>query len=89
MSEQCLVSIQAEPYDENSGCEPMLLFWYVEQGQPVVEGQELCEIESAKAVFVITAPCSGTLAEVLVHEGDAVESAHVLGRICPEAAPDA
>ena len=78
---ECLVDILSEPYEEDSGCEPMLLFWYVEPGQSVAEGQELCEIESAKAVFVITAPCAGVLAEVLVHESDPVESAQVLGRI--------
>lgn len=85
MSEQC-VDIMADAYDEASGCEPMLLFWYVETGAPVVEGQELCEIESAKAVVVITAPCSGVLTEILVHESDAVASAQILGRIQPEAA---
>jgi len=84
-----LVDILSEAYDEQSGCEPMMLFWYMETGAPVAEGQDLCEIETAKAVFVITAPCAGTLAEILVHEGDAVASAQVLGRISPEGADGA
>lgn len=83
MSEAALVDIRAEEYDEAGGCEPMLLFWYVEPGQPVVAGQDLCEIESAKAVVVITAPCTGTVAELLVTEGGAVASGQVLGRIRP------
>lgn len=79
MSEQ-LVDILADRY-EDAGCEPMLLFWYAGQGEPVFEGQDLCEIESAKAVVVITAPASGTLAEILVPEGEAVASEQVLARI--------
>ena len=81
MSEAPLVDILAEEYDENSGCEPMLLFWYVEPGQPVTAGQDLCEVESAKAVVVFAAPCDGILAETLVGEGDAVASGQVLGRV--------
>jgi pyruvate/2-oxoglutarate dehydrogenase complex dihydrolipoamide acyltransferase (E2) component len=59
----------------------MVLFWYVNAGEPAVEGQDLCEIESAKAVVVVTAPASGTLEEVLVAEGEPVASEQVLGRI--------
>ena len=75
------VEIRAEEYDEGHGCEPMLLFWYVDPGDPVVEGQDLCEIESAKAVVVITAPASGVLTEILVPESAAVGSGQLLGRI--------
>lgn len=84
MSDAALLDIPAPEYDAGSGCEPMLLFWYVEPGQPVAEGQDLCEIESAKAVVVITAPCSGTVVELLVEESGAVESGQILGRIRPE-----
>ncbi|PIX46515.1 MAG: branched-chain alpha-keto acid dehydrogenase subunit E2, partial [Armatimonadetes bacterium CG_4_8_14_3_um_filter_66_20] len=47
-----LVDVRAEKFDER-GCEPMLLFWYPEVGDHVEEGQDLCEIETAKAAFVI------------------------------------
>jgi len=76
-----LVDILGEEYDENGGCEPMLLFWYVQVGDSVAEGQDLCEVESAKAVVVITAPTSGVLSELFANEGDAVASGQVLGRI--------
>ena len=80
MSDGQLVEIRAEKFDD-AGCEPMLLFWYVEAGDRVAEGQELCEVETAKAVFVLTAPAAGILREVCVTEGGAVESEQVLGRI--------
>jgi pyruvate/2-oxoglutarate dehydrogenase complex dihydrolipoamide acyltransferase (E2) component len=81
MSAAEAVEIRAEEYDRDSGCEPLLLFWYVGPGQAVTVGQELCEVESAKAVVVITAPASGVLSEVLVQEGEAVGSGQLLGRI--------
>lgn len=73
--------VRAPQYDRDSGCEPMLLFWYVEPGDTVVEGQDLCEIETAKAVVVITAPCAGVLEEVAVGESQPVESEQLLARI--------
>ena len=75
-----LVEIRAEKYDK-PGCEPMMLFWYVVAGDRVEEGQDLCEVETAKAVTVVQAPASGVLAEILVGEGEPVESEQVLGRI--------
>lgn len=80
MSEQ-IIEIRGQEYDESMGCEPMLLFWYAEEGAYVVEGQDLCEIESAKAVVVITAPASGTLIEVLVKETESVASGQLLARL--------
>jgi pyruvate/2-oxoglutarate dehydrogenase complex dihydrolipoamide acyltransferase (E2) component len=84
MTDAALIEVRGEEYDETMGCEPMLLFWYVNEGDTVVQGQDLCEIESAKAVFVITAPVSGTLEQVLCAETAAVESGHLLATIRPE-----
>jgi pyruvate/2-oxoglutarate dehydrogenase complex dihydrolipoamide acyltransferase (E2) component len=79
------VEVRAPQYDESTGCEPMLLFWYVEPGAEVVEGQDLCEIETAKAVVVITAPCAGVLEAIAVGESQPVESEQLLASIRPEA----
>jgi pyruvate/2-oxoglutarate dehydrogenase complex dihydrolipoamide acyltransferase (E2) component len=80
MTDSNLLEFRAEEFDER-GCEPILLFWYVEEGDAVGEGQELCEIESAKAAFVLTSPAAGTLAEICVHETEPVGSGQLLGRI--------
>lgn len=82
MAEQPL-EIRAEKFDER-GCEPLLLFWYPEVGDHVEEGQDLCEVETAKAAFVIAAPAAGTLAEIIVREGESVDSEQLLGRIQPD-----
>jgi len=78
-----VVEIRAEKFDER-GCEPMLLFWYPQVGERVEEGQDLCEIETAKAAFVIPAPATGTLVEICVHGGEPVRSEQLLGRIAAE-----
>jgi len=49
----------------------------------VEKGQELAEVESAKAVFVIESPVAGTIQEILVHEGETVHSQQRLASIKP------
>ena len=74
------VEVRAEAFDER-GCEPMMLFWYPQVGDRVEEGQDLCEIETAKAAFVIAAPATGSLVEICVGEGEPVKSEQLLGRM--------
>lgn len=78
-----LLDVCAQEYDEEAegACEAMLLFWYAGEGDPVVAGQDLAEIETAKAVVVVRAPATGVLQEVLVREGDAVQPAQKLAVI--------
>jgi biotin carboxyl carrier protein len=75
-----LVDVCAEEFDE-SQCEAMLLFWHFEEGKAVRKGDELAEVETAKAVFVIEAPADGILSRILVREGDAVGSGQRLATI--------
>ncbi len=75
-----LVEVYApeDPEEAGSGCEAMLLFWYVGEGDPVTAEQDLAEIETAKAVVVLKAPATGVLQEVVVREGDPVRPAQKL-----------
>jgi pyruvate dehydrogenase E2 component (dihydrolipoamide acetyltransferase) len=50
--------------------------WHVVAGQAVTEGQDLCDIETAKIVNTFEAPTAGVVARVLTGEGDVV----VVGR---------
>jgi 2-oxoglutarate dehydrogenase E2 component (dihydrolipoamide succinyltransferase) len=56
-------------------------YWYVEEGSNVVEGNDLVEITTDKATFNVPAPSSGTLVEIIAHEGDVVDIGSVLGLI--------
>lgn len=58
-----------------------VLKWLKEPGDPVVEGEPLVEIETAKTVETLEAPASGTLAEIVVPEGQEVEIYTVLAII--------
>lgn len=78
------VYICAEDFADDQGCEPMLLFWYVDEGDTISEGQELAEVESAKAVFVIESPIDGVFEQALVEPGQSIEPGQRLARLAPE-----
>ena len=44
--------------------------WSVAEGDQVEEGQLLCEVETEKTTIEITAPASGLLRKILIHEGE-------------------
>ena len=44
--------------------------WSVAEGDHVEEGQLLCEVETEKTTIEITAPASGLLRKILIHEGE-------------------
>ena len=44
--------------------------WSVAEGDRVDEGQLLCEVETEKTTIEITAPASGLLRKILIHEGE-------------------
>ena len=44
--------------------------WTVAEGDRVEEGQLLCEVETEKTTIEITAPASGLLRKILIHEGE-------------------
>src|ERR1700683_5419402 len=46
--------------------------WLKREGDPIQEGEELAEIEAAKATEVLLAPASGTLARIVAPEGETV-----------------
>ena len=54
---------------------------FVTEGDKVTMGQVLCIIESMKMMNQIEADCNGTVVEVLVADGQAIESGTPLMRI--------
>jgi len=56
-------------------------YWYFQPGEKVNEKDDLVELATDKATFNLPSPCSGTLSEVLVNEGEAVNVGEVLGII--------
>ncbi|WP_028648837.1 dihydrolipoamide acetyltransferase family protein [Nocardiopsis sp. CNT312] len=58
--------------------EAELLTWYVGPGDEVAVNQNLCEIETAKAVVELPSPYAGTVRELLVEEGRTVDVGTVI-----------
>jgi len=56
-------------------------YWYFQPGEKVTEKDDLVEIATDKATFNLPSPATGTLTEILFHEGDSVNIGEILGII--------
>ena len=56
-------------------------FWFFKEGEKVNEKDDLVELTTDKATFNLPSPCSGTVSEILFHEGDTINVGEVLGII--------
>lgn len=61
--------------------EGTVLQWYKAEGDTVVEGESLVEVESAKITNVIEAPASGVLTRIVAGQDVTVGVAELLGVI--------
>ena len=55
--------------------------WLKSVGDTVAEDESLAEVEAEKVEETLEAPASGTLAEIVVHEGETVEVRTVVAYI--------
>jgi pyruvate dehydrogenase E2 component (dihydrolipoamide acetyltransferase) len=58
-----------------------IIEWLVEEGSQVEKGQDLVEVEAAKASFTIKAPVSGTVKSIDAQEDDNVDVGEVIATI--------
>lgn len=61
--------------------ESLIVFWHVEEGDSVEEGDVLVEVQTEKAVFEIEAEAEGTVREILVKRGESAKVGEVLAKI--------
>ncbi len=55
--------------------------WHVSEGERVVEGQVIAEVETEKVENELEAPCAGVVAQILVQEDETVDVGTVLAVI--------
>ena len=55
--------------------------WLKAEGDKVIKGETLLEIETEKITNVVESPADGTLTKIIAREGEAYEVAAVLGII--------
>lgn len=67
--------------------EGTVIKWLKSIGDRVAEGEDLAEIEAAKAEVTLESPHTGELAEIVVAEGETVEVRTVLARIDTDSQP--
>jgi pyruvate dehydrogenase E2 component (dihydrolipoamide acetyltransferase) len=68
--------------------EAEILTWYVRPGDPVTDGQTVCEVETAKATVELPIPYTGVVRELLAAERTTVEVGSVIITVA-EAAEEA
>jgi pyruvate/2-oxoglutarate dehydrogenase complex dihydrolipoamide acyltransferase (E2) component len=61
-----------------------VLSWLKTEGDSVVEGEPIAELETAKTTQELESPASGTLTRILVPEGETVAVRSVIGVIGDE-----
>src|ERR1700745_2519361 len=69
------------PAAGESVTEGTILEWRVKVGEPIKRDETIVEISTDKVDVELPSPASGTLAEVLVEEGDTVTVGQVIARI--------
>ena len=60
--------------------------WYVDEGDHVVEGEVIAEVETEKVENELEAPCAGVVARILVDEDETVDVGSVLAVIAGDEA---
>lgn len=56
-------------------------YWFFKENDKVNEKEDLVELATDKATFNLPSPTSGTLAKILLHEGDTAHVGDVLADI--------
>lgn len=59
----------------------VISYWYVKEGDKVKEKDDLVELTTDKATFNLPSPATGTITEIIFHEGDTVNIGETLGKI--------
>ena len=60
--------------------------WYVDEGDHVVKGEVIAEVETEKVENDLAAPCAGVVALILVDEDETVDVGTVLAVIAADEA---
>ncbi len=77
------------PVFAESVSEGTLLSWHKKVGEAVARDEVLIDIETDKVVLEVPAPQAGVLVEILIQDGEVVESQQLLAKIDTEAAASA
>jgi 2-oxoglutarate dehydrogenase E2 component (dihydrolipoamide succinyltransferase) len=72
------INMKLPELGKDAGDEAEVSFWYVEEGESVVEGQDMVEMVTDKAAFTVPAPAAGTVKEIRTKEGDKVKVGDVM-----------
>jgi pyruvate/2-oxoglutarate dehydrogenase complex dihydrolipoamide acyltransferase (E2) component len=72
------------PEDAADVAEGVVANWFAREGRSLAAGETVCEIQVEKVSVDVPAPVAGTLAAVVVPEGDPCGQDETLGWIDPD-----
>lgn len=73
-----LYEVKLPDLGEDAAEEATVSYWLVEEGDAVIEGEDLVEMTTDKAAFSVPSPKTGILREKLVEDGDDVTVGEVI-----------
>ena len=76
-----VVDVVLPDLGDDAGDEATVSFWQVDEDESVEEGDDLVEMATDKASFVVPSPVTGVLREIVEDEGAPVTVGDVLCRI--------
>ena len=81
-----MITVEEKQYhldvpDIGSVEEIQVIAWNCKEGEPFVEGEELCELVTQKSTFPLEAPFSGVVAKILCAAGSAVRVGETLAMV--------
>ena len=84
------ITAPTEPFQQaGEGVEGLLDAWLVDENDHVAAGQPVADAIVVKTSFQVSAPCGGTIAEIVVGRGDTFASGSVLAVVEEDAEVDA
>ncbi len=78
---KAMVTEVRSPVFPESVSDGVIATWHKQVGEPVVQDENLVDIETDKVVLEVPAPESGVLKEIIIHEGETVEAQVVMAII--------
>ena len=75
------IEVKLPPLGDEAPEDAEVSFWYVNEGEEMVEGEDMVEMVTDKAAFTVPAPISGRITSILAGEGEKVKAGQVMALV--------
>ena len=75
------VEVKLPPLGEDAPDNATVSYFVVQEGDEIKEGEDLCEMVTDKATFMVPAPCSGRVKKIVAKEDDVIRVGELLATV--------